>query len=314
MKYLGIDIGGTAVKYGIVTEKGEVLCSGEYPVAFDGYKTPILDTVLRTSREFVELHQLKREDLQGIGVSATGQIDTEQGIVAGVGGNIKNWEGAQIKSSLEKQFGLPVTVVNDANCVALGEAWIGAGKNCRNLIVITVGTGIGGGIMVNNQVLLGAHGFAGELGHFSIDRHGRDCTCGNKGCYEQYASMTALIRRVRECMPVQDMPELKPGDVNGKVIFDLVKKGNAQICAVVDEWIQDIAAGLVSLTHIFNPELILIGGGVSTQEELFVAKVRKAVLRGTMYQFGKNLRVERAALGNQAGLVGAVHYLMQSEK
>lgn len=312
MKYFGIDIGGTAVKYGIVTDQGEIVCSGEYPVAFDHYETPILETVVATSQDFLQKQGIDTEKLSGIGVSATGQIDSGKRIVAGVGGNIRNWKDATIGEVLEALYNLPVTVVNDANCVALGEKWIGAGKDYSDFLVITVGTGIGGGIMVNNQVLLGSRGFAGELGHFSIDRNGRPCTCGNRGCYEQYASMTALVRTVREQMPIEGAMELSPEEINGKVIFQLVEAQNEQITKIVEEWIRDIATGLVSLTHIFNPQCILIGGGVSMQEELFVAKVRQQVKARVMEQFGCDLQVERAALGNHAGLVGAVYYLITS--
>lgn len=314
MKYLGIDIGGTAIKYGIVTTEGEVLQTAEYPVAFDGYDTPIGVSLLKTSREFLAKHSITTQDLSGIGVSATGQIDTNRGVVAGVGGNIKNWVNTEIKEDLEQQFHLPVTVVNDANCVAIGEQWIGAAKGKENVIVVTIGTGVGGGIVQEGQVLLGHRGFAGELGHFSIDRNGRTCSCGNKGCYEQYASMTALVRTVRENLPLKSAPLLTEDMINGRVIFEEVATGNEEMSFIVDKWIDDISAGLVSLAHIFNPELILIGGGVSKQEELFVAKVRQKVHDNAMTNFGNELEIKAATLGNDAGLVGAVHFFIEQEK
>lgn len=311
-KYLGIDIGGTAIKYGIVTLDGEVLGTAEYPVAFDGYETPIGVTLRKTSQAFLEDNHIAPEDLSGIGVSATGQIDSHRGMVAGVGGNIKNWVDTEIKQDLEKIFHLPVTVVNDANCVALGEQWIGGAKGKENVIVITIGTGVGGGIIQGGEVLLGDKGFAGELGHFSIDRNGVDCTCGNKGCYEQYASMTALVRKIRAQLPLKSCPEMTVEQVNGRAIFDELTKGNLEASQLVEEWIADIVSGIVSLVHIFNPELILIGGGVSKQEELFISKVREQVIAKTMHNFGKDLKVEAAILGNHAGLVGAVYFLIQS--
>ncbi len=313
MKYLGIDIGGTAVKYGIVTEDGAVLETAEYPVAFDGYETPIGVTILKTSKEFLELHNMTAE-IQGIGVSATGQIDTRLGKVAGVGGNIINWVDTEIKKDLEEQFHVQVTVVNDANCVAIGEQWIGAAKNREDVIVVTIGTGVGGGIIQQGKVLLGHKGFAGELGHFSIDRNGRNCTCGNKGCYEQYASMTALVRTVKEYLLLKTHHILTEENVNGRVIFEEVQAGNTEMIEIVDSWIEDIAVGLVSLTHIFNPELILIGGGVSKQEELFINKLRIKVQEKVMINFGKHLELEAATLGNQAGLVGAVYFLLENKK
>ncbi len=313
MKYLGIDIGGTAVKYGIVTEDGTVLQRAEYPVAFDGYKTPIGDTVLKTSKDFLEVCHMGMDELSGIGVSATGQIHTKAGTVEGSGGNIINWVGTNLKQKLEAQFQVKTTVVNDANCVAIGEQWMGAAKGKDNVIVVTIGTGVGGGIIQNGEVLLGNQGFAGELGHFSIDRNGPTCTCGNRGCYEQYASMTALVRMVREQLPLKDYPLDTKEKIDGREIFAAVESGNDEMIALVEQWITDIAAGLVSLTHIFNPELILLGGGVSKQEELFIAKLREKVLEKVMVNFGRQLEVKAAKLGNHAGLVGAVSYLIQQE-
>src|SRR3712207_6609012 len=163
-KYLGIDIGGTAVKLGIVDELGNISHTAQYPVAFDAYKTPILDTVLQSCRLFLDDISISTKELSGIGVSATGQIDSEAGIVAGVGGNIRNWEGARIKDELEAAFALKATVVNDANCVAIGEQWTGSARGVSDVIVLTVGTGLGGGIIVNNRILLGQSGFGGEIG------------------------------------------------------------------------------------------------------------------------------------------------------
>lgn len=309
MEYLGVDIGGTAVKFGIVSEKGELLLKSEYPVAFDSYETPILDTVLLTCKEFLQKQKYSYKQLGGIGISATGQIDSKNGVVAGVGGNIRNWKGSQIKKVFEEQSSLPVTVVNDANCVALGEQWVGGATCCQNAIIITIGTGLGGGIITKGEVLLGSRGFAGELGHFSIDRKGKRCTCGNRGCYEQYASMTSLVQSVREH---EKLKKLFPdGVINGREIFKLVGEGNKEVTTIVEAWITDISTGLISLVHIFNPEKILIGGGVSVQEKLFIRKVREQVLTGVMNNFEKNLKIEGAKLGNDAGIIGAVRYFIK---
>lgn len=310
MRYLGVDIGGTAVKIGIVDEKGNVECFDDYGVAFDGYKTPILDTVLKSTEDFIRDNQIDMDEIGGIGVSATGQIDTAKGIVAGVGGNIIHWRGAKLKKAFEERYDKKATVVNDANCAAIGEHWIGSAKGCTDAIVMTVGTGVGGGIIVNSEILLGHRGFAGEIGHFVIKADGRQCTCGNKGCYEQYASMTALVREVRSMIGREHIDDVK--DVNGKVIFDRVKIGDKRFIKCVDDWIGDISAGLISLVHIFNPQVIVIGGGVSVQQALFIDKVQEKVKAGVMENFGKNLEIKAASLGNQAGLVGAVKYFIEN--
>lgn len=310
-KYLGIDIGGTAVKMGIVDETGSLLIHGEASVAFDHYDTPILRTVLKESESFLHKNNIRTDDLGGIGISATGQINTREGIVAGSGGNIRNWEGTDLKNAFMQKYCLPVTVVNDANCVALGEKWTGSAQNAKDVIVLTIGTGLGGGIIVNDRILLGQSGFGGEIGHFSIHKQGILCTCNNRGCFEQYASMTALVNSVKKYYETSDPDHMRKYPVNGKSIFDSVKKGDEAVIRIVDAWIYDISAGIVSLVHIFNPELVIIGGGVSVQEELFIAKLRKEVMKNIMPNFRNNLDLRAAVLGNHAGIIGAVYYLIQ---
>ena len=185
--YLGIDIGGTAVKLGIVDEAGMVLAKAEESVSFDGYRTPILTTVLKAAQAFLAAQSIPAESLVGIGVSATGQIDSRKGIVAGTCGNLPNYIGAPIKAELEKTFGLPVTVANDANCMTLGEVWVGGAQGYTDVIGVTLGTGVGGGILTGGRLLEGARGLGGELGHYRTHAlDGVDCTCGAKGCWERY--------------------------------------------------------------------------------------------------------------------------------
>ncbi|MBS5307455.1 ROK family protein [Clostridium tertium] len=308
MKYLGIDIGGTSVKLGLVTDKGKILASDNYEVAFDNYKTPIFETVKKSIERFLKDNSINKNELMGIGVSATGQVNSNTGVIVGVGGNIKNWCNTEIKKELEEIYNLKTTVINDANSMVIGEQWIGKAKNYKNIIGITIGTGVGGGIIVNSNVLLGNIGIAGELGHFSINSNGKVCTCGNIGCYEQYASMTALIKNVKEKYSDIGNLSISKDEINGKYIFDELEKGNKELESVVINWIEDIGKGLVSLTHIFNPEIIIIGGAVSKQEKLFIKPVRNYVLSHVMQKFGENLKVEAAELENSAGLVGAVHY------
>ncbi|MFV0363704.1 MAG: ROK family protein [Suipraeoptans sp.] len=307
--YLGIDIGGTDAKFGIVDEFGHITCKSKYSVSFDKYKTPILTTVLTSTEKFLFENDYTAESLDGIGISATGQIDSKKGMVVGSGGNLKRWDGSRIKNVFESKYKLHVSVINDANCVALGEKWIGGAKNSKNIIVLTIGTGLGGGIIVNNEILLGQNGFAGEIGHFSINNHGVLCTCGNRGCFEQYASMTALVKDVTAYYQKNNADYLTTTPVNGKTIFQQIENQNEDIISIVDEWISNISSGIVSLIHIFNPDQIIIGGGVSAQKSLFVDKLRMSVFHKMMPNFKKSLSFDAAILGNDAGLVGAVYYL-----
>ena len=298
--YLGIDIGGTAVKLGIVDETGAVLAKAEESVSFDGYRTPILTTVLKAAQAFLAAQSVPAESLAGIGVSATGQIDSRKGIVAGTCGNLPNYIGAPIKAELEKTFGLPVTVANDANCMTLGEVWVGGAKGYTDVIGVTLGTGVGGGIMTGGRLLEGARGLGGELGHYRTHAlDGVDCTCGAKGCWERYAATTALVRNAQRA---------GLGLPDGRAIFEAAAAGDARTLAVVNAWVGEIAQGLAGLVHIFNPQLILIGGGVSAQQELLIDPLAAKVRASIMPAFAEGLELKSAALQNDAGLVGAVYY------
>ncbi|MBF1006435.1 MAG: ROK family protein [Lachnospiraceae bacterium] len=308
--YLGVDIGGTAAKLGLVDEEGRIISSvNEYPVKFDDYETPIIETVVKSVRHFMDENNKNFAEIAGIGVSATGGINSKLGIVEGSAGHIKNWEGTNIRSRLESEFGVKTAVLNDANAAALGEMWKGAAIGKENVVVMTIGTGVGGGIIVDSKILLGRKGFAGEIGHIPVNVDGEDCSCGNKGCIEHYGSTSALVRNVKEAVISGEIKGIEAGKVDGRLIFKEVAAGNDTVKKYVDEWISYISATLVGLVHIFNPEMIILGGGVSRQKELFVDKVRERVLHGVMPNFAIGLTVEAAKLGNDAGIIGAVRFI-----
>lgn len=299
--YLGIDIGGTAVKLGLVDGEGRILDRAERSVSFDNYRTPILDTVEAAARDFAARHP----DFAGIGVSATGQVDSRQGVVVGTCGSLPGWVGAPIRQRLEAAFHKPVTVANDANCMCLGEVWVGAARGCTDVIGITIGTGIGGGILTGGRLLEGARGLGGEMGHHrthAVD--GVPCTCGARGCWERYASTTALVRAAQA---------ENPDWVDGRTIFAAAQAGDPAVLALLDRWLEEIAQGLVGMVHIFNPQLILVGGGVSAQEALLIRPLEAKVKANVMPAFAEGLRLRAAALRNDAGVVGAVYYFLHRE-
>lgn len=304
-QYLAIDIGGTSVKLGIVDEEGRVLAKAEQSVCFDYYETPILTTVLSASEQFLKEQDVRPQSLAGIGVSATGQIDTHTGTVVGTCGSLPNYIGSPIKAELEAKFGLPVTVANDANCMLLGEVWAGAAKGYTDVIGVTLGTGVGGGILTGGRLLEGVRGLGGELGHFRLHAlDGVACTCGAIGCYERYAATTALVRSAQAAG--LDAPD-------GRAIFEAAAAGDARTLAVLNGWINEIAQGLAGLVHIFNPQLILIGGGVSAQQALLIDPLAAQVRKSIMPAFAEGLELKAAALQNDAGLVGAVYYFKQQQ-
>ena len=257
----------------------------------------------KAAKAFVEAQGLSPAALVGVGVSATGQIDSRAGTVVGTCGNLPHYIGSPIKAELESLFGLPVTVANDANCMCLGEVWVGGAKGYTDVIGVTLGTGVGGGILTGGRLLEGARGLGGELGHFRLHAlDGVACTCGAIGCYERYAATTALVRSAQKAG--LDAPD-------GRAIFEAAAVGDARTLAVLNGWINEIAQGLAGLVHIFNPQLILIGGGVSAQQALLIDPLAAQVRKSIMPAFAEGLEVRAAALQNDAGLVGAVYYFKQ---
>ena len=303
-QYLAIDIGGTSVKLGIVDEGGCVLAKAEQSVCFDYYETPILTTVLSASEQFLKEQDVRPQSLAGIGVSGPGQIATHTVTVVGTCGSLPNYIGSPIKAELEAKFGLPVTVANDANCMTLGEVWVGGAKGYTDVIGVTLGTGVGGGILTGGRLLEGARGLGGELGHYRT--HALDgvlCTCGASGCWERYAATTALVRAAQP-------RNHKWRD--GRAIFESAHAGDPIILTLLEDWTDEIAQGLAGLVHIFNPQLILIGGGVSAQQELLIEPIARKVRASIMPAFAEGLEIRAAQLHNDAGMVGAVYYFRQS--
>jgi len=298
---LSIDIGGTAVKMGLVDEAGAIHARHEASVCYDQYQTPILTTVIREAKAF-----LARENtaIEGIGVSATGQVDDQIGAVIGTNGKIPHYEGSPIKQEMEKTFGVPSFVLNDANAAALGECFAGRAKGMSNVLMITLGTGVGGGIVLGGRIFGGTRGIAGELGHIPLYADGIPCACGSRGCYESYAATTALVRLAKEATGEAEM--------NGRIVFGRAAQGDSVMLRVLDHWIGDIAAGLVGLIHTFNPQMVLIGGGVSAQETLLIKPLRERVKKTCMPRFGECLELEAATLSNDAGIIGAAKFYLDN--
>ena len=294
---LAIDLGGTEVKIGWVDRDGALHAKTAAPVAFDGYRTPIQDTAITTAARF---RAENPAPLEGVAISACGQVDTDTGVVIGTNGKIPGYEGANLKEQIERAFGAEAWALNDADAALLGECFTGRAKGLRDVLMVTLGTGVGGGVLTGGRLLGGHRGIAGEIGHVTLRADGPRCPCGKHGCYEHYAATTALVRRCEE----------RSGEcgLDGRTIFRRVRQGDTACREALEGWIQDIAEGLTGLVHLLNPEMVLIGGGVSAQEEYLIRPLRKAVVAGCMPRFAEGLKVESAALGNEAGMIGAVRF------
>ncbi|WP_339120013.1 ROK family protein [Fusobacterium nucleatum] len=286
MNILAIDIGGTMIKYGLVSSDGKILSTNKIKTEASKGLNNILNKIDNIFKGYKENNPV------GIAVSGTGQINGMIGKVIGGNPIIPNWIGTNLVKILEEKYNLPAVLENDVNCVALGEKWIGAGKNLKNFICLTIGTGIGGGIILNNQLFRGENFVAGEFGHTLI----------KKGEFEQFASTTALIRLVKE----------KTGKIlNGKEIFDLEKKEIVEYQEVISEWIENLTDGLSSIVYCFNPANIILGGGVIGQGEALINRIKNSLFKKIGLQFKEKLNIIQAKLGNNAGMIGASYLLLE---
>ena len=299
--YLGIDIGGTFIKLGLVDDAGNVSLRREVPIDRSGKET-VMETVMNGIDTLLKDSGLEAGAFEGIGVSAAGCIDTNKGCVAENGGNIPDWSFTPVAGPLSERYGIGATIANDGNCVALAEAWVGAARGLRDVICVVLGTGVGGGIISGGHLIEGTHGFGGEIGHFPT--HADLLMTGEKkwgSHYETFASTGALVRRA--LMSGKDW-------LNGKEIFEAAASGDAGALEILDGWTTEIAAGITGLVHIFDPEVVLIGGGVSAQNELLVKPVRDKVIETVTPDMAAELKLRAAELGNNAGMVGAVKYFI----
>lgn len=302
--YWAIDIGGTAIKYGVVDQTGRVLKREETPTQAQKGGAHLMQKVESLLRELSLLYP----EAVGIGVSTAGQVDVQRGSIRFATEALPGWTGMPIRERLEQAFGLPVHVENDVNAAALGEAWKGAGQGHRDLLCLTIGTGIGGAIVLDRKVYYGHGGSAAEFGHIRHVRDGRPCTCGQNGCLEQYAATTALVREAERQLRVQRGLETS---LNGRMVFEKVHAGDALFVRVFQEWVDHLAYGLSTLCHTFNPSLIVLGGGVSAQGDFLLQPLQERLNGYLMPSFREGLTLRMASCGNDAGMLGAVFTLAQ---
>lgn len=293
-KYFAFDIGGTGVKYALANSLGEMIFKDQFPT--NNYKS-FKDLC---NRLFTLLEDYK-EEIAGIGISCTGKIDVKTGIITGGVEIMEGWLGASLKKNFEDKYNLPVYVNNDVKCVALSELYTGIGVKYNNFICVAIGTGIGGAIVDGGKLICGENNFAGEIGHTILEFNGKDCKCGKKGCFEMYGSMSALVREVQKAT----------GKIyNGKEIFDKVKNNEKIFVDIVNVWINNIGKGIANLVLLLNPKVIVLGGAVSVQKELFLDKVEIAVKNYLTVEHSRGLEFISATNFNDAGMIGAVYGVM----
>ncbi len=299
MYYICIDIGGTSIKYGVLSEKGEIFIDGTVSTKVTEKENFILSDVKKLIRNILD--EYRNYEIKGICVSTAGVVNPEKGEIAYAGPTIPKYTGTKIKEELEKEFSISCEVENDVNCAGLGEYWKGAGKGSKSMVCLTIGTGIGGSVILDGKLLNGIGYTAGEIGYMDV----------NGSYIQNIASSKYLVEKV------QKEKEEKEGitdAITGVDIFELAKKGDEICIAGINEIISNLAVGVRNIIYLLNPEVIVIGGGITAQKEYLEEKIRKEVNDGMISDMFRKTRIELAQQGNQAGLLGALYNFLNKNK
>ncbi|KKC28758.1 ROK family protein [Caldanaerobacter subterraneus] len=291
MKVIGIDIGGTKILGGIISTNGNLIKFKETPTQAKLGREVILKNLFNTIDELID------EDTKGIGIGSAGRINFDTGVVEYATDNLPGWTGCKLKEILEKKYKIPVVVDNDVNAAAIGEMWLGSGKGYKSMLVMTIGTGVGGAIIYNGELIRGSSWSAGEIGHMILYPEGRQCNCGQRGCLEQYASGTAIYKEYNELLGEEKVS-------SAKEVFELYKENDDIAMKVINSFIKSLTLSILSLKNIIDPEVFIIGGGVIGSKDLWWDKL-KIIL-------GMDVNVVPANLGVRATMFGAAKLILDA--
>lgn len=305
---IGIDLGGTSVKYALVSETGEVLFGGKLPSQASVSAGTVMEQVAKAARTVKEEAAKRHCTLKGIGLGTPGIVDETNRIVLGGAENITGWENIDLASFLEEQTGLPAVIGNDANLMGLGETKYGAARGCSHVVFLTVGTGIGGAVIIDGKLFNGYANRGTELGHVPLIATGERCACGATGCLEHYASTAALVRRfgtlaVREGLPVA-------GETNGELIVRLYRQGVPLAVKCMQEHFYYLGRGIAGFINIFSPQRVIIGGGLSEAGDFYLENLKRVAAENTIPDCARNTEIVSAVLGNEAGCIGAASLVL----
>ena len=321
---IGVDLGGTTISAGAVSRDGSRIAGvrsieTQAELGAEGVVDRIIGVVEGVILDATQETGAARKDFIGIGLGAPGPLDRERGIVI-VAPNL-GWRDFPLRDRVTTRLGLPATLDNDANCATVGEWWLGAARGGRNVVGITIGTGIGGGLILNGELYHGSSDVAGEIGHTTIDVNGRHCKCGNYGCLEAYASGPAIATRAREALVREDTASTLPSMVNNqldKITAELVYRAAKQGDALANEIVRDTArylgAGIATLLNLFNPDVVVVAGGVTYAGEALFGPLRAEVRRRAFKPAVQAARIVPAELTGTAGIVGAVATFLAANK
>ena len=309
-KRIGIDVGGTNVKIALVDDKGKIIYSNSVPTyAQMGYEYTV-NNIKQAIKDLMRETNTKTTDIQGIGFDFTGQVDYKTGVVK-LAPNIPGWVNVPIAKMIEDEFHIPTRIDNDVRCAALGELKFGAGKGCENFVCITVGTGIGSGLVINGQLVRGAANAAGEIGHIKLQMHdGPICGCGDTGCLEAFASGPSIVAMAQEYLKGGKSTKFREmagvdGEITPYIVAKAAEAGDPVAKRIFEIIGGYIGIGLVSVINLLNPEKVIIGGGVAEAGDLLLEPIRKTIKERAMVIAGNSVEIVPAQLGNSAGVIGA---------
>lgn len=314
-KIVGIDIGGTTVKLGILHTTGEMICKWEIPTDTSNEGKSIIQHVAESVENQLREWNIEKEHIIGIGVGAPGFINPSQGFVdeaVNIG-----WKNVDLTHQFQSILGLPVFLNNDANTAVLGENWLGSGDQEKNVLAVTLGTGVGGGIISNGEILNGVNGTAGEIGHITIDPNGLPCNCGRNGCLETIASATGMVNQAIELIDSHPESLLSKyyqthKKMTAKDIFDLEKQGDTLAKEIIVHTTDVLGKTLANIALVLNPSKILIGGGVSKAGDQLLTRLKQSFKHYALPRINRVCELKLARLGNDAGIIGAAYLVKQN--
>lgn len=305
----GVDIGGTTIKMGFFETSGELLEKWEIPTRTENDGVNILPDISVQINSFLENKGIEKTEVEGIGVGVPGPVDDNGNVLKCV--NL-GWGVFNVQIELAGLTDIKVKVGNDANVATLGEMWQGGGKGYKDIVMVTLGTGVGGGVIINEKVVYGSNGAGGEIGHINVKENEREvCGCGNKGCLEQYASATGIVRTTKKYLEEHPDEETKLQDmeISAKSIFDCAKDGDEVATKMVDRTAKILGRGLSMIACVVNPQVFVIGGGMSKAGSLLIEKVQK-YYQQYAFHAAKSTYFKLADLGNDAGIYGGVRMIL----
>lgn len=303
MYYIGIDLGGTNIAAGIVDKNRKIICNDSTPTLSTRHYTEIVKDMADLCTQLIEKAGLSVSDISGIGIGSPGTIDNKNGVV--VYANNLDWYDIPLAAELKKYIDVPVNIENDANAAAYGE-FVECGGDVDSFVAITLGTGVGGGVIIDRKIYRGFNGAGGELGHTVLIHGGEPCTCGNDGCWESYASVTALIRQTKAA--IAEHPEsimAKDEKISGRTAFNAAKAGDKTAQAVVDKYIEYVASGITNIINIFQPNILVIGGGISKEGDYLLNPIKEYAKKHSYCKAVAQTDIRIASLMNDAGIIGA---------